>query len=319
MSKLYSNKSNLLPKVTAFVADNDNVTIYSAFIKDSILKELIKHSRGNIKQIIARFRKEDFESRSSDISIYFTCKENNITLYRNENLHAKCLFDLKGGCVLGSANITNSGLLNTEEANWELNTEVNNIDKESRVLLNRILLESTIVTQEWIDHMNSQLADGERAIDKHEKYSEEDKEFLLTQLPMCNHPELLWEIFFEDRLVHNEELESAAHDMALYDLPTEGVSKDEFFELLRTKFNEKLFTKRLIEFIKKKEKCWYHDIVSWVTRNCTSVPTPRSWELKEKKIVNILYEWICCFNEDVTYTRKYPNGSDIIEYTNYNR
>jgi len=70
----------------------------------------------------------------------------------------------------------------------------------------------------------------------------------------------------------------------------------------------------IINYIKNSSSCNYGMIVRWIQNNCTEVPIPRSWELKRALVVNILYEWICYFNDDFRYVRKYPNGSDIIMF-----
>ena len=57
----------------------------------------------------------------------------------------------------------------------------------------------------------------------------------------------------------------------------------------------------------------YGGVVDWLQKNTTTVPTPRSWELKKDQIVNTLYEWVCFFDESFTWD--VPGGhSQVISF-----
>jgi hypothetical protein len=90
-----------------------------------------------------------------------------------------------------------------------------------------------------------------------------------------------------------------AHDLALYDIEL-GLSRIDFFKHLKTAFNTHLFIIRLKETIKNssRQSLSYGGVVRWIQDNTTTVPTPRSWEIKQDVIVNILYSWICDFDDD---------------------
>lgn len=317
MSTLLSNKTNLLPSLISFIEKSESLTIYSAFIKNDLLKEIVKHADGRIQQIIVRWQSDDLIKGISDLDVYKTCRQNNITLYRNTSLHAKCIVNEKGDCILGSSNYTNKGMLKSEASNWEINTKVQQIDFDSRVLLQRILLESNLVTEEWVKEVEELIKDYDKNEETIELPSAENIDFLISSLPMCSHPEVLWEIIYQDKVVPFEELSSASHDLALYQLVEAYNTKEDFLEELKLNFNSHPFISKLIHYIKENNSCRYGQIVNWIKDNCTEVPAPRSWQLKEKQIVNILYEWICYLNDDLNYVRKYPNGSDIIEYSNH--
>lgn len=316
MQVLLSNKTNLLPSLIGFIAKSENLTIYSAFIKNDFLKEILKHADGRIKQIIVRWQADDLIKGVSDLDVFNTCMQNDITLYRNTSLHAKCIVNEKGDCILGSSNYTNNGMLKSEASNWEINTKVQQIDFDSRVLLQRILMESNLVTEEWIKEVKELLKGFEQKEKTLKLPSSENIDFLISSLPMCSHPEVLWEIIYQDKIVPFEELSSASHDLALYHIVEAYNTKDDFLKDLKLSFNSHPFISNLIQYIKDNNSCRYGQIVNWIKENCTEVPVPRSWQLKEKQIVNILYEWICYFNHDFKFVRKYPHGSDIIEYTN---
>jgi len=43
-----------------------------------------------------------------------------------------------------------------------------------------------------------------------------DKDFLITSLPMCSDPTLLYEVYSKEREVNQEEVNAVSHDLALY-------------------------------------------------------------------------------------------------------
>jgi hypothetical protein len=81
---------------------------------------------------------------------------------------------------------------------------------------------------------------------------------------------------------------------------------------LKESFNQKEIIKKLKLDIKENPRMsmGYGQVVRWIQENTTTVPTPMSWELKKKQIVNNLYEWICFFDE--RYTWDTPNHSQVI-------
>ena len=247
----------------------------------------------------------------SDLDVFYTCKEYGITLFRNEKLHAKCMIAENGDCILGSSNFTKRGMRNFDGANWEINTKVTQVDFKSRALIDTIILESDLIDEEWVKMVKI-------ALDEMPSTSKEklilpdfkDKSFLISALPMCNHPELLWEIYSEERIFHKAEMNAASHDIALYKLVSNFDSKKDFIKELKINFNSHPFISKLKEKIKAEKSMRYGSVLKWIINNCTQVPIPRSWELKHRLIVNILYDWICYFDDDFSWSR--PGHSQVI-------
>ena len=79
-----------------------------------------------------------------------------------------------------------------------------------------------------------------------------------------------------------------------------NLSEEIFYSTLKENFNTHPFIIKLKEVIKSdtRDSLSYGSVVRWIQDNTTTVPTPRSWELKKDQIVNILYEWICFFDDD---------------------
>jgi len=316
---LLTNRGNLFEIIKTFVAQNDNITILSAYLKQNLLQELIDCNPNGIGRIVVRWEGQDLVNGASDIEVYETCKENGIALFRNPKLHAKAIVSQNNKCILGSANFTNKGLKNTEHSNFELNTELKELDLFSKSLIEEVVLNSILINDTSYEYIKEQIKKFEPATAANLiEFDEIDKDnaFLISSLPMCNHPELLWEIYNQERILHLEEMNSASHDLALFNIKKSINNKEEFLLCLQKAFNNHLFVKLLKEEIKTLQTMNYGSVVRFIQNNCINVPLPRSWELKQKLVVNILYDWICYFDENYELLRKYPNGSDLIKHLN---
>lgn len=89
-----------------------DIVIISAFVKLEALKyidQLILSSVIN-KTLVVRFRLEDIISGSTDLELFDFCKSNHWRMFINFDLHSKILMFDKQRVIVGSANITPSGL-----------------------------------------------------------------------------------------------------------------------------------------------------------------------------------------------------------------
>lgn len=314
-SSLLSNKTNLLPALIDFIRASETLTLYSAFIKQDLLEEIIKIANGSIKQIVVRWQAYDLIMGVSDIDIYETCKENNITLYRNSKLHAKCIINENNDCILGSANYTNNGMRNTPYSNWEVNTRVNQLDVESQLLLKRILNDSILVSDQWvnetrklIDEKSIQLPKVELPIQKN------DKDFLLSALPLSKSPRRLFEIIngLEEESLDTFEREASIHDIALYDLQMSDFKNlDVFLDILRTNFIKHSFILAFLKFLYSKEDkmCGYTEACIWIAANCEDVPIPSRFSIRDASFVDPLFVWCAFFCENISNDNKYAKNT----------
>jgi len=318
LNSLISNKTNLLPLVKDFIQESETVTIYSAFIKDNLLNEIIESGHGSIKQIVVRFQPYDLIMGVSDLEIYETCIANNITIYRNPRLHAKCILNEKNDCILGSANFTNNGMRNKPSSNWEINTRVNSIDLESSLLLQKILLDSELVTQEWVDEIKKKIESHSIKLPKVElPQQKQEKDFLLSALPLSASPGRLFELINQinkgkkSDSISVLEKEAALHDMALYDLQLSDFDDiDHFFSVLRDRFVSHPFINSFVDYVHqiKNQRCGYTEACDWLSTNCEDVPVPSRYTIRDKPIVAPLFKWCDYFIESITNEDRYGSG-----------
>lgn len=313
---LKKSQHNLQSSTITFLDESEEIILFSAYIRTEQLKK-INHKK-NIKQIVVRWEISDLCFGASDLDLYDYCKENKIILLRNTNIHLKAFWNNKGSVFFGSANVTNRGI--GEGGNYELNGEIDYITNNDVLYFKTILNESEYVNDDLFNKIKKIV---DLNIDKLPKEVEElptiKKKvdfFLLSQLPMFNEVDKIYEASQNQESIHGENLDSLLHDIALYNLDV-SMSRDQFMFDLTNKFNNHPFILALKEQIKSRQSLGYGRVINWIQNNTTTVPTPRSWELKQKQIVNILYDWICYFDDEFSWDR--PTHSQVISYKKHKK
>ena len=312
---LFKSGQNIKQEAINFIKESETITLFSAYIK---LKELeLLNKEGNIKIIIVRWEVQDLCVGASDIELYDYCRENDIILFRNTRIHLKVIWDGASSIIFGSANITGRGIGEKgNNYNYELNGIDNNISLDDRLYLESIINNSEIVD----DQLYKKLLDKKEEFKKKqiiypqiETVKKEQDYFLLSQLPMSTTPEVLLDSYFNDTERGDIDIKCMLHDMATFDL-NPNQDRGKMIEQLRYNFNSHIFITSIKNTIKESERksLNYGRVVHWIIDNTTTVPTPRSWELKREEIVNILYNWICYFDDDFSWSR--PNHSQVIFY-----
>jgi|TARA_B110000114_G_scaffold139635_1_gene147152 hypothetical protein len=316
---LYRSGENLFEGAKSFVDENDETTLFSAYLKLHTLKKL--NDSRHIKQIIVRWEIEDLYKKVSDIELYNYCLENNIVLYRNTRIHLKAFWNNNKSVFFGSANISRRGIEALGEYNFELNGKIDVMTFADQSYLNKIILDSEYVTEA----LHAQLKNIVESIEvpnvifpKHPTPPPTVDSFLINQLPMTSSPELLFKIYSGDKQ-EDIEMNCAAHDLELYRIP-KNLNETDFYDFLKETFNQHLFIQTFKEAIKtatndrKPERngsMQFGAVRRWFSENTTTVPTPRSFELTS--YVQVLYVWICYF--DKGYSWDVPSAwSQVIYY-----
>ncbi len=312
---IHKNGIDLCSNLHSFLGRVEDYSILVPYIKNDKFRELLVHNP-NCSQVVVRWLPMDLITQASDLEVFDTCKEFGITLYRNPRLHLKAFTDMTQ-CFMGSANISKRAMADETAVNYnyELATTIGHIDFEAKVYFQKILLESSIVTEDYVNQVRKQLElislsmPPEDFTDLLESHNEDP--FLLSALPMTSTVKTLVDIYCGNSDFSEEEKNCAAHDLALYKIPL-GLNREELEERLDRAFNNHSFIKALKAYIENQsdQSLTYGGVVRWIRENTTTVPTPRSWELKEKQVVNTLYDWICEFDGAFYWDR--PNHSQVI-------
>lgn len=293
-----------------FLESSSTVRIFSPFIKEKSLEEVIK--RVQTREVIIRWRLEDLIRGVSDLEIFELCENNNIKLYRHPNIHLKALVNDKGQCFMGSMNLTSRGIRipDTNNFNYELATIVDSISFEDKLYFEQIKSESVLVTRQIYEEFKSQLGKVEKIqisypdfdLSKHRP----NKDFLLSALPMTSTIDTLYDIYYGHYSDNSEEQNCAVHDLALYQIP-QGLDRTEFIQLLSERFFESLFIKSFLSVIDTQEGIYFGRCKEWIHSNCEDVPLPRRWEITSN--IQILFHWIVELGKG-KYKVDVPNHSE---------
>lgn len=318
---LLRSNGNLSSGVADFLQANEEVFLFSAYIKTDKLKAI--NEKGKIKSIVVRWTIEDLCVGASDLDLYDYCHENGIALYRNTRLHMKAFWNKSSQILFGSANVTNRGLsLDGENSgNLELNGLINQLHFQDYRYLNDVLEQSEYITedlyQEIKDLVESVSMPSLEFPDLPTKKTMQDF-FLISQLPISSSPDDLYK-YYSGEIDGDLAEQCAAHDLSIYKIG-EGLSKAEFMSALSDVFNSHEFIVAFKNAVKnsvnsrnpeRNGSMSFGMVRVWFKENTTTVPTPIAWELTEN--VQILYRWICFFDDDFEVVQP-GRRSEVIRY-----
>ncbi|PSG88314.1 phospholipase D-like domain-containing protein [Aurantibacter aestuarii] len=283
-----------------FIEKNKTITLFSAYLKLAELKSINQSKK--INRIIVRWEIRDLCLKVSDIELYNYCLDNNITLYRNTRIHLKAFWNNSLDVFFGSANVTGRGLGEKGKFNYELNGTTNNLGYEDIAYFNEIIINSEYVTTTLFEKIKTLVNQTELPTIEYPQIETKRNiadYFLLSNLPMTESVEELYEAYCNlDNLGVNE-INYVSHDIALYNIPKE-LDESRFHNYLKETFNSHPFIIKLKNHIKSspRQSLNYGGVLRWIQDNTTTVPTPRAWEIKQDIIVNILYTWICALDDN---------------------
>lgn len=316
---LFRSGDNLESGAVEFIHQNDEITLFTPYLKLEALKRINEEQR--IKQIVVRWELRDLCMGVSDPELFNYCETYNIHLLRNTRIHLKTFWNNKNSVLLGSANVSNIGLGSKGKYNYELNTINEEISFEDKTYLNEIIMKSQHITQELYDDIMSRVNKVKLPVLDFPELPTPTPTidyFLISQLPMTDSPALLAEIYLRKNQPSELEMNCAAHDIALYDIP-DNLDKEAFYLHLKNEFNGHPFILKFKQQVKEFKHPYLEQrngsmhfgaVTKWFQENTTTVPLPRRFELKE--YINTLYDWIIFFDDHFKWHR--PGHSQVIYF-----
>ena len=318
---LYKSGENLEKGAIAFIEDNEIITLFSAYLKLDALKRI--NFKNNIKRIVVRWEIQDLCLGVSDIELYQYCRDNNIALYRNTRIHLKAFWNQKTSVLFGSANVSNRGLGEKGNFNYELNGVNEHMSFSDICYLNQIISKSQYVSEDLYNQLKYKVNSTDMPTLEYENIPTQKAvvdSFLISELPMYGNIHDMYSAYKNPDNLDPLDQTYLAHDMAVYEVAT-GMNKDEFYSHLKSKFNTHPFIVKFKEAVKnhidergdvtRNGSLHFGGVKRWFQENTTTVPTPRGYDLND--LTNVLYKWIVRF--DSCYSHKVEGKhSDIIRY-----
>ena len=148
-----------------------SVQIITAYCKDTTFLRLNGYIKDGVekKRLLVRFRMDDILKGSTDFSVVESGLENGWEVYIRFDLHAKTyIVDNKRGLV-GSANVTKSGLGIGQNGNMEMATLVD-IEPQDVQKIDKLFSDAIRVSPDLIGKLKAQL-DGVHSSGKKESHS----------------------------------------------------------------------------------------------------------------------------------------------------
>lgn len=287
---------------------------FSPFVSPGTLRKLIAaRPKGTALSLITTFKPEHVATGFASPETIQICLDEGIALSINQRLHLKCYCVDSGSALIGSANLTDSGLSLNKNANHESLTYHKALPEEFLLYLKRIKSEAVYINPE----LGKQLIANANKIPKAPPPQENSKHFaaindLLAQkdyfkidsLPIFKPVEELFPY-----LSSKSRSAEANHDLnAFGPWPDTTISKDAFIDLLRSRFIQHPFIAGFIEYVDRKR--YFHDVKSFLQDGCSDEPKPTLWALTQN--TQALYSWITLLAED-KIERGIPRHSETLQ------
>lgn len=288
------SKDNLYQEIIDFIKNADDLIILAPYIKYVPLKNLLQHTEAQSICIVKSWKPRDIKFGASDLEVYTLCKEKNIPLFINNQIHLKAISKNNfSEFIVSSANITNRGLALSERYNYELGAILNEIDISDKIYIEKIIQSSDIAND---DLYNKYLEAAKNIVINEDmpeyfdiKQPQSDKDFLLNSLPMSFSIDDIKNYYFNGAIENLDEVQirSAIHDLFLYDI-RKGLSEKEFPNVFKNSFTNHPFIIKFLEF--NGNGNFFGKNKAWIQNECTTVPTPRRSEITP--ILQSLYKLI---------------------------
>ena len=291
--------------------DQDGILI-SAYIKKSILEEIVEHIGNKKIKILARWNLMDLVGGASDIDCYQIALDNGWDFYIDMHLHAKIYSLPPNGILLGSANATNAGLGFSSSSNHEAGTIVE-ADQDNLIFIENMFRQAVKLD----DKLFSKIKDAYEACDRKKQIIEWPNDLLdeITPKVLKNSDLLIDECLHSDGSgILNEGVskdESSLHDLSLLGIPLNVFDR----EFIVSKFLHSkifLFTSSVLK--DNNGTISYGTLTAALHNALVEDPKPYRSEIKEK-FINSIYSWIRLVGPELTNIRyERPNHSELLKF-----
>ena len=280
----------------------NEVVVFSAFIKKHALEWLLKNTKTNNISIISRWQKHDLNCNASDIHCYAICKERGIPFGISLDLHGK-VYSVDSHIFVGSANLTSRGMALNSRHNIEFGVgfEASTADQTKISNLKNDVL---WLNDEIFEQMKSELTDmNDDTINHKQKWS--DKITKLTSQTI----QQLWvhELLFStpESLLHlNFDDTAHIHDFEMLGLSIDDLTPEE----LKIRFGATRVCKWMKEILQSNGTVSFGKLTAELHSAIIDDPMPYRRDVKD--FIATLYSWAKFMDEDFEVFR--PRHSEVM-------
>lgn len=281
--------------------------ILSPYIKLDPLKLLLKELSPEVKVIVvAKWKLSDLIFGSSDIEVFGYLKELGHSFYVNRKIHLKVIVKDNKEILLGSANITGSGLGLFEDSNIEA-IAIDNLDEKYLPSIHSILRESILVDDNLFRKIKAELelykeakVEQDKVSKKLEKIEEsifvlDKKNILVDDFIFSSSPVLLL-----NNLETGNYDEATKHDLVV--LKLKETKNKVTLDILKQAFlSSEAYTWQKNNINKKVLFGKYSELL-----HNALVDSPKPYRKQVKELVASMFTW----------TKEFSNEFDIVKHTN---
>ncbi|EQC47289.1 phospholipase D-like domain-containing protein [Bacteriovorax sp. Seq25_V] len=301
--------SDILQKVKKSKTD---VTIFSPYVKISVLKELLGFQSSRLKRsIVINLSVQNIVNGSIDLEVLEYCINNNIKVYVNNDLHMKAyIYDMESAHI-GSANCTNSGLGTNETPNLELLIYTNELPLHFLYYCNHIIHKSRLLSLDDLKRIYQIINDLEIPNTKIQEVElilkkDEPLKILASELPHTSNVDSIF-FYIKNGEIHEDE-SYILHDIYMFDLQNLNASSlNEFKKKLEFRLFEHPFLKMIFDSFN--ESINFGMIRRLLEKKCEDDPRPSRIDVNV--LINNLINWIESFDSE-NYEVIQPNHTKIL-------
>lgn len=273
---LLHSEKNLINKYKDFISNNNELILFSPYIKLNALEEMLDNNKAKVDSIITSWKPMDISIGVTDIEVYEFCTQNNIKLLINNQIHLKCIVNYTfDSCTISSSNFTNRGLALGTKYNLELGTIVDHLDINDKCYFDQIIDGSILVDDNYYNNIKKQIEELPAVVNNiPEQFEElvEFKDFFLTsELPYFDKPESLFDVLTNQSNYSQEVIRCVFHDVRLYNLDN-SISKADLKNKLKENFLKDPFIYEFLRF--NGSGRYFGDLTSWIHNKIKEVPAP---------------------------------------------
>ena len=321
---LHRSGDNLESEALNFVKNREEITLFSAYIKTDELRKINENM--NIKQLVVRWELRDLSLGVSDFeNLYEYCIENKIAFFRNTRIHLKAFWS-ENKVLFGSANVTNRGLGEKGNFNFELNGIQHELSFEDKQYFQKLINSSEYVDESLMVKLKDLFSPLPTitfpTLPTPPPVKNDADYFLINQLPMTQSPGILWDLYLKLNQIKDPILQDCvAHDLEVYSVRSGISDRETFLKELGETFNAHPFFTALKKQIKettndrnpdRNGSMHFGGVTRWITGVTTTVPTPRPYDIKNE--CNSLYDWICDLDPNNFSWSRPGRHSQVIKY-----
>lgn len=255
-----------------------SLQIISAFCKLDGIRFIEESIENNLtsKKLMMRCRMEDIIAGATDLEIYEYGKARGWIIYIRFDLHAKTYIFDKKRCIVGSANLTNSGLQLLDYGNYEM-AEISDIDENDIEKIDSLFDYAIVIDDELYSIMKQEIASVDHTNGESHQWSDKIQKLFVPDYST------LFSYDFPEYANYRDYYRKSIDFL--------GLDSDWNIEQLKNRFKMSKIVLWLKDLLSKNEGEMYFGAITASLHNVL-VKDPKPYRREVKELLARLLQWI---------------------------